>query len=444
MFESLRQNLEKALQTLKGKGRITEINIAATVKEIRRALIKADVHYKVAKQVTDAVKDKSLGRNVLTAVSPGQLFTKIVHEELTTLMGSKKAAVNLTGYPAIILMTGLQGAGKTTFSGKLAAYFKNQNKHVLLVACDIYRPAAMEQLQTVGEQIGVEVYAAPDNKNVLAIAQQAVQHAKTTRQQVVIIDTAGRLAVDEAMMQEIADLKEALRPSETLFVVDAMMGQDAVNTAQAFNERLDFDGVILTKLDGDTRGGAALSIRAVVDKPIKFVGTGEKMTDLDVFHPDRMANRILGMGDVVSLVERAEHVYNAEQARLLEKKLRKNQLDFNDFLMQLQQLKKMGSLKELMGLVPSMSKLVKEVSVDEDTFKPFEAMICSMTPQERAQPHLLDRSRRARIAQGSGMTLLHVNKLLKQFENMSKMMQKISQGGKKQMLGKIKKSLGAA
>jgi len=444
MFESLRQNLEKALQTLKGKGRITEINIAATVKEIRRALIKADVHYKVAKQVTDAVKDKSLGRNVLTAVSPGQLFTKIVHEELTTLMGSKKAAVNLTGYPAIILMTGLQGAGKTTFSGKLAAYFKNQNKHVLLVACDIYRPAAMEQLQTVGEQIGVEVYAAPDNKNVLAIAQQAVQHAKTTRQQVVIIDTAGRLAVDEAMMQEIADLKEALRPSETLFVVDAMMGQDAVNTAQAFNERLDFDGVVLTKLDGDTRGGAALSIRAVVDKPIKFVGTGEKMTDLDVFHPDRMANRILGMGDVVSLVERAEHVYNAEQARLLEKKLRKNQFDFNDFLMQLQQLKKMGSLKELMGLMPGMGKLVKEVSVDEDTFKPFEAMICSMTPQERAQPHLLDRSRRARIAQGSGMTLLHVNKLLKQFENMSKMMQKISQGGKKQMLGKIKKSLGAA
>jgi len=444
MFESLRQNLEKALQTLKGKGRITEINIAATVKEIRRALIKADVHYKVAKQVTDAVKDKSLGRNVLTAVSPGQLFTKIVHEELTTLMGSKKAAVNLTGYPAIILMTGLQGAGKTTFSGKLAAYFKNQNKHVLLVACDIYRPAAMEQLQTVGEQIGVEVYAAPDNKNVLAIAQQAVQHAKTTRQQVVIIDTAGRLAVDEAMMQEIADLKEALRPSETLFVVDAMMGQDAVNTAQAFNERLDFDGVILTKLDGDTRGGAALSIRAVVDKPIKFVGTGEKMTDLDVFHPDRMANRILGMGDVVSLVERAEHVYNAEQARLLEKKLRKNQFDFNDFLMQLQQLKKMGSLKELMGLMPGMGKLVKEVSVDEDTFKPFEAMICSMTPQERAQPHLLDRSRRARIAQGSGMTLLHVNKLLKQFENMSKMMQKISQGGKKQMLGNIKKSLGAA
>ncbi len=444
MFESLRQNLEKALQTLKGKGRITEINIAATVKEIRRALIKADVHYKVAKQVTDAVKDKSLGRNVLTAVSPGQLFTKIVHEELTTLMGSKKAAVNLTGYPAIILMTGLQGAGKTTFSGKLAAYFKNQNKHVLLVACDIYRPAAMEQLQTVGEQIGVEVYAAPDNKNVLAIAQQAVQHAKTTRQQVVIIDTAGRLAVDEAMMQEIADLKEALRPSETLFVVDAMMGQDAVNTAQAFNERLDFDGVVLTKLDGDTRGGAALSIRAVVDKPIKFVGTGEKMTDLDVFHPDRMANRILGMGDVVSLVERAEHVYNAEQARLLEKKLRKNQFDFNDFLMQLQQLKKMGSLKELMGLMPGMGKLVKEVSVDEDTFKPFEAMICSMTPQERAQPHLLDRSRRARIAQGSGMTLLHVNKLLKQFENMSKMMQKISQGGKKQMLGNIKKSLGAA
>ncbi|MFM2428526.1 MAG: hypothetical protein RL012_410 [Bacteroidota bacterium] len=443
MFESLSQNLAKALQTLRGQSRITEINVAITVKEIRRALIKADVHYKVAKQVTDAVKAKALGRNVLTAFSPGQLFTKIVYEELTTLMGSEKAAVNLAGQPAVILIAGLQGSGKTTFSGKLAAYFKNQNKHVLLVACDIYRPAAIEQLQVVGEQIGVEVYTAPGNKNALAIAQQAIQHTKTTRQQVVIIDTAGRLAVDEAMMQEITDLKKALQPAETLFVVDAMMGQDAVNTAQAFNERLNFDGVVLTKLDGDTRGGAALSIRTIVDKPIKFIGTGEKMTDLDVFHPDRMANRILGMGDVVSLVEKAEQVYDGEQARLLEKKLRKNQLDFNDFLTQLQQLKKMGSLKELVGLMPGIGKLVKEVSVDENTFRPFEAMIHSMTPQERAQPHLLDRSRRIRIAQGSGMTLLHVNKLLKQFENMSKMMQKISQGGKKQMLGDIKKSLGA-
>ncbi len=442
MFESLRQNLAKALKTLKGQGRITEINIAATVKEIRRALIKADVHYKVAKQVTDTVKAKALGRNVLTAVSPGQLFTKIVHEELTNLMGSKKAIVNLTNHPAIILMAGLQGSGKTTFSGKLAAYFKKQNKHVLLVACDIYRPAAIEQLQVVGEQIGVEVYTAPDNKNALAIAQKAVQHAKTTQQQVIIIDTAGRLAVDEAMMQEITGLKEALQPSETLFVVDAMMGQDAVNTAQTFNERLDFDGVVLTKLDGDTRGGAALSIRAVVDKPIKFIGTGEKMMDLDVFHPDRMANRILGMGDVVSLVEKAEQVYDKEQAHLLEQKLRKNQLDFNDFLTQLQQLKKMGSLKELMGLMPGMGKLVQEADVDEDTFKPFEAMIRSMTPQERAHPHLLDRSRRARIAQGSGMPLPHVNKLLKQFENMRKMTHQLSQGGAKHMLGGIKKSLG--
>ncbi len=443
MFESLSQNLEKALKTLKGQNRITEINVATTVKEIRRALIKADVHYKVAKQVTDAVKAKALGKNVLTAVSPGQLFTKIVHEELTALMGSEKATVNLTGQPAVILMTGLQGAGKSTFSGKLAAYFKKQNKHVLLVACDIYRPAAIEQLQVVGEQIGVEVYTAPDSKNALAIAQKGVQHAKTTRQQVVIIDTAGRLAMDEAMMQEIVDLKEALQPSETLFVVDAMMGQDAVNTAKAFNERLNFNGVVLTKLDGDTRGGAALSIRTVVDKPIKFIGTGEKMTDLDVFHPDRMANRILGMGDVVSLVERAEQVYDAEQTFRLEKKLKKNQLDFNDFLTQLQQLKKMGSLKELMGLMPGIGKLVKEVNVDEDTFKPFEAMIRAMTPQERAQPDLLDRSRRARIAKGSGMTLAHVNKLLKQFENMTKMMHTLSQGGKKQMLGHIKKSIGA-
>lgn len=434
MFENLSQNLEKALQTLKGQGRITEINIAATVKEIRRALIKADVHYKVAKQVTNTVKVKTLGSNVLTSVSPGQLFTKIVHEELIALMGNDKAVVSLTGHPAIILMAGLQGSGKTTFSGKLATYFKKQNKHVLLVACDIYRPAAMEQLQVIGEQIGVEVYAAPDNKDALAIAQEAVQHAKNNQHQVVIIDTAGRLAIDSAMMQEISGLKKTLQPSETLFVVDAMMGQDAVNTAQQFNEQLDFDGVVLTKLDGDTRGGAALSIRTVVDKPIKFTGTGEKMTDLDVFHPDRMANRILGMGDVVSLVERAEQVYDEGQARRLEASLKKNQLDFNDFLIQLQQLKKMGSLKELMGLMPGMGKLVKGAEINENTFKPFEAMIHSMTPQERAHPHLLDRSRRSRIAQGSGMTLLHVNSLLKQFENMSKMMRKLGQGGVKQLM----------
>lgn len=437
MFESLSQNLDKALKTLKGQGRITEINIAATIKEIRRALVKADVHYKVAKQVTDAVKTKALGRQVLTAVSPGQLFTKIVHEELTALMGSEKADVHLAGNPAVVLMAGLQGSGKTTFSGKLAAYFKKQNKGVLLVACDVYRPAAVDQLQVVGEQIGVEVYAEPGNKNALAIAQKGVKHAKAHQQQVVIIDTAGRLAVDEAMMQEIVDLKTALQPSETLFVVDAMTGQDAVNTARAFNERLAFDGVVLTKLDGDARGGAALSIRTVVDRPIKFMGTGEKMTDLDVFHPDRMANRILGMGDVVSLVERAEQVYDEEQARKLEKKLRKNELNFDDFLTQLQQLKKMGNLKDLAGMVPGMGKLVKSGDIDEDKFKPMEALIHSMTPQERARPELLDRSRRARIAKGSGIALQQVNGHLKQFDNMRKMMQKLSKGGTKQLMKRM-------
>ena len=437
MFESLSQNLDNALKSLKGQGRITEINIAATIKEIRRALVKADVHYKVAKQVTDAVKTKALGRQVLTAVSPGQLFTKIVHEELTALMGSEKADVHLAGNPAVVLMAGLQGSGKTTFSGKLAAYFKKQNKGVLLVACDVYRPAAVDQLQVVGEQIGVEVYAEPGNKNALAIAQKGVKHAKAHQQQVVIIDTAGRLAVDEAMMQEIVDLKTALQPSETLFVVDAMTGQDAVNTARAFNERLAFDGVVLTKLDGDARGGAALSIRTVVDRPIKFMGTGEKMTDLDVFHPDRMANRILGMGDVVSLVERAEQVYDEEQARKLEKKLRKNELNFDDFLTQLQQLKKMGNLKDLAGMVPGMGKLVKSGDIDEDKFKPMEALIHSMTPQERARPELLDRSRRARIAKGSGIALQQVNGHLKQFDNMRKMMQKLSKGGTKQLMKRM-------
>jgi len=442
MFESLSENLERAFKTLRGQGRITEINIAATVKEIRRALIKADVNYKVAKQVTDEVKTKALGRHVLTAVAPGQLFTKIVHEELTALMGSEKAAVHLTGHPAIVLMAGLQGSGKTTCSGKLAAYFKQQHKSVLLAACDIYRPAAVQQLQTLGEQVGVTVYTDPDNHNVLNIAQKAVAHAQAHGQQVVIIDTAGRLAVDEAMMQEITALKQALQPSETLFVVDAMTGQDAVNTAQAFSEQLDFDGVILTKLDGDARGGAALSIRTVVDKPIKFIGTGEKLTALDVFYPDRMANRILGMGDVVSLVEKAEQVYDEEQARKLTKKLHRNQFDFNDFLAQLQQLKKMGSLKDLVNMMPGMGQFAAAPQVDEDTFKPFESIIYSMTPQERAHPHLLDRGRRARIAAGSGTDLHKVNHLLKQFEAMRKMMKKASRGGMKQMLGDIQGSLG--
>lgn len=442
MFESLSKSLERAIKTLKGQGRITEINVATTIKEIRRALVKADVNYKVAKQVTEEVKAKALGKNVLTSVSPGQLFTKIVHEELTALMGSEKADVHLAGNPAIVLMAGLQGSGKTTCSGKLAAYFKKQNKSVLLAACDIYRPAAIQQLQTVGEQVGVAVYTDPGNDDVLAIAQKAVAQAQAQRQQVVIVDTAGRLAVDEAMMQEITALKEALQPSETLFVVDAMTGQDAVNTAQAFNEQLDFDGVILTKLDGDARGGAALSVRTVVDKPIKFIGTGEKLTELDVFYPDRMANRILGMGDVVSLVERAEQVYDEEQARKLKKKLHNNQYDFNDFLAQLQQLKKMGNLKDLLGMMPGMDKLSAATEVDEDAFKPFESIIHSMTPQERTHPHLLDRSRRARIALGSGTDIQKVNSLLKQFEAMRKMMKKASRGGMKQMLGDIQGSLG--
>ena len=439
MFENLSQNLEKALQTLKGRGRITEINIAATVKEIRRALVKADVHYKVAKQVTDTVKAKALGKDVLTAIAPGQLFTKIVQEGLTALMGSQKAEVNLAGNPAIILMAGLQGSGKPTFSGKLAAYYKKQGKSVLLVACDIYRPAAISQLQVVGEQIGVAVYADPENKNALDIAQKGIQYAQTHHHQLVIIDTAGRLAVDEAMMQEIADLKASLHPSETLFVVDAMTGQDAVNTAQTFNERLDFDGVVLTKLDGDARGGSALSIRNVVDKPIKFIGTGEKMTDLDVFHPDRMASRILGMGDVVSLVERAQQVYDEAEARKLESKLRKNQLDFNDFLQHLQQVKRMGSFKDLLGMIPGMGKMVQEADVDENALMPLETLVYAMTPQERSRPELLNKnkSRCARIAKGSGIPLAEVNSQLKQFDKMRKTMQKLSKGGMQQALQRL-------
>ena len=439
MFENLSQNLEKALQTLKGRGRITEINIAATVKEIRRALVKADVHYKVAKQVTDTVKAKALGKDVLTAIAPGQLVTNLVQEGLTALMGSQKAEVNLAGNPAIILMAGLQGSGKPTFSGKLAAYYKKQGKSVLLVACDIYRPAAISQLQVVGEQIGVAVYADPENKNALDIAQKGIQYAQTHHHQLVIIDTAGRLAVDEAMMQEIADLKASLHPSETLFVVDAMTGQDAVNTAQTFNERLDFDGVVLTKLDGDARGGSALSIRNVVDKPIKFIGTGEKMTDLDVFHPDRMASRILGMGDVVSLVERAQQVYDEAEARKLESKLRKNQLDFNDFLQHLQQVKRMGSFKDLLGMIPGMGKMVQEADVDENALMPLETLVYAMTPQERSRPELLNKnkSRCARIAKGSGIPLAEVNSQLKQFDKMRKTMQKLSKGGMQQALQRL-------
>ncbi len=433
MFKNLSENLNKALKTLKGQGRITEINIAATVKEIRRALVKADVHYPIAKQVTDTVKAKALGRQVLRAVAPEQLFIKIVHEELTALMGSEKSTIRLTGSPSVVLIAGLQGSGKTTFSGKLAAYFKKQSKTVLLVACDVYRPAAADQLQIIGEQVGVEVYTEPHSKHTADIAQNAVKHAKAQQQQVVIVDTAGRLAVDEVMMQEIVDLKAFLNPSETLFVVDAMTGQDAVNTAQAFSKRLAFDGVVLTKLDGDARGGAALSIRTVVGQPIKFIGTGEKMTDLDVFHPDRMANRILGMGDVVSLVERAEQAYDREQARKLEKKLRKNEFDFNDFLLQLQQLKKMGSLKDLVSMMPGMGKLVQGRELDENQFKPFEIIIHSMTPQERSHPSLLNQSRRARIAKGSGIALQQVNAHLKWFENTRKTMRQISQKGNKKL-----------
>lgn len=434
MFETLSHHLARAIKSLKGQGRITELNIAATVKEIRRALIQADVHYKVAKQITDAIKAQALGREVLAAVSPGQLFTKIVSEELTALMGSEKASLTLVGRPAIILIAGLQGAGKTTLSAKLAAYLKKQNKSVLLAACDIYRPAAIDQLQILGEQIGVAVYAEPSNKNALQIAQRTIERARSLQQQVVIIDTAGRQAMDKVMMQELTDLKQALQPSETLFVVDAMAGQDAVNTAQAFNEQLGLDGVVLTKLDGDSRGGAALSIRTVVDKPIKFMGTGEKLDDLDVFYPDRMAKRILGMGDVVSLVERAAQVYDEQEAQRLSQKLRKNQFSLNDFLVQMQQIKQMGNLKDLMAMIPGMGKVAQNAPLGEDTFKLFETIIASMTPQERTYPELLNQSRRERIAKGSGTPRQEVNRLLKQFDTMRQMMKKPQPGKMKNRL----------
>jgi signal recognition particle subunit SRP54 len=433
MFDNLSYKLDKAFQTLKGQGSITEVNVATTVKEIRRALIDADVNYKVAKEVTDEIREAALGKDVLTSVSPGQLLTKITNDELTALMGGAHVEMTLSGNPAVILIAGLQGSGKTTFSGKLANYLKKQGKQVMLTACDIYRPAAIQQLQILGEQIGVEVYAEPENKNAVEIANHAIQHARKNGMKVVIVDTAGRLAVDEQMMIEITSLKEALAPSETLFVVDSMTGQDAVNTAKTFNERLNFDGVVLTKLDGDTRGGAAISIRRVVDKPIKFISTGEKMEAIDKFHPDRMANRILGMGDVVSLVEKAQDSFDEEEARRLNKKIRKNQFDFNDFLSQLEQIKKMGNIKDLMGMIPGMGKALKGVDVDDDSFKPIEAIIRSMTTEERESPEILDGSRRKRIAEGSGTSVQEVNNLLKQFQDMKKLMKTMNKmgGGKR-------------
>ena len=430
MFDNLTSKLDKALHVLKGHGRITEVNVAETLKEVRRALLDADVNYKIAKEFTNRVKEKALGQNVLTALKPGQLMVKIVKDELTELMGGQAAGLNLTGNPTVILMAGLQGSGKTTFSGKLANWLKTKKtKQPLLVAADVYRPAAIDQLKVVGEQIGVEVYAEPDNKNPVEIAKNAIEYAKQNGKNVVIIDTAGRLAVDEEMMNEIAAIHKAVNPQETLFVVDAMTGQDAVNTAKAFNDRLDFEGVVLTKLDGDARGGAALSIKSVVNKPIKFIGTGEKMTDIDMFHPDRMADRILGMGDIVSLVERAQEQYDEEEARKLQKKIAKNQFGFDDFLKQIQQIKKMGNIKDLMGMIPGMGKMMKGIDIDDDAFKEIEAIIYSMTPAERRNPSIINGSRKKRIARGSGKSVAEVNQLIKQFNQMAKMM-KMMQGGK--------------
>ena len=428
MFDNLSERLERSFKILKGEGRITEINIAETVKDIRKALLEADVNYKTAKQFTDEVKAKALGQNVMAAVRPGQLMVKITHDELAELMGGEAEEINLKGNPAIILLSGLQGSGKTTFAAKLANYLQTKkNKRVMLVACDVYRPAAIEQLRVLGEQIQAKVYTDEAENNPVTKAEKAIKEAKTYGYDVVIVDTAGRLAVDEQMMQEIAAIKQAITPSEALFVVDAMTGQDAVNTAKEFNDRLDFDGVILTKLDGDARGGAALSIRSVVKKPIKFIGTGEKMDALDVFHPSRMADRILGMGDVVSLVERAQEQYDEEEARRISKKIAKNQFDFNDFLSQLEQIKKMGSMKDLMGMIPGMDKAMKGVEINDDAFKPVEAIISSMTPEERANPALLNGSRKNRIAKGSGTSIVEVNRFLKQFDQTSKMMRKVQQ-----------------
>ncbi len=436
MFENLTDKLERSFRLLKGEGRITEINVAETLKEIRRALIDADVNYKVAKTFTDQVKEKALGQDVLRSVKPGQMMTKIVRDELAALMGGTAADVRLDGTPAVVLIAGLQGSGKTTFSGKLASFLKSKKgRQVLLVAGDVYRPAAIDQLQVLGRQIGVEVYTEEGNRNPVQIAENAVRYARQKSFNTVIVDTAGRLAVDEAMMEEIAAVKAAVKPSETLFVVDAMTGQDAVNTAREFNDRLDFDGVVLTKLDGDTRGGAAISIRSVVDKPLKFISSGEKMDTLQVFHPERMADRILGMGDVVSLVERAQEQYDEEEARRLKKKIVKDQFDFNDFMAQIAQIKKMGNLKDLASMIPGVGKALKDVDIPEDAFKQTEAIISSMTPAEREHPEIINARRRERIAQGSGTTMADVNRLMKQFEQTRKMMKAVAGGGKMKMPG---------
>lgn len=440
MFENLTDRLERSFKILKGEGKITELNVAATLKDVRRALLDADVNYKVAKEFTDTVKDKALGMNVLTAIKPGQLMVKIVHDELAKLMGGEASELHLSGKPAIVLMSGLQGSGKTTFSGKLANMLKKkQHKNPLLVACDVYRPAAIDQLKVVGESIGVPVYSEPDNKNVNEIADHAIQEAKANGHDVVIIDTAGRLAVDEQMMNEISSLKEHVCPDETLFVVDSMTGQDAVNTAKEFNDRLDFDGVVLTKLDGDTRGGAALSIRTVVTKPIKFIGTGEKMEAIDVFHPERMADRILGMGDVVSLVERAQEQFDEEEAKRLQKKIQKNKFDFNDFLKQIEQIKKMGNIKDLASMIPGVSKAIKDIDIDNNAFNGIEAIIRSMTPKERTNPEVLNQSRKLRIAKGSGTSIQEVNRLVKQFDQTRKMMKMVTGSGMKQMMRNMPK-----
>jgi len=438
MFESLSERLERSFKILKGEGKITEINVAETLKDVRKALLDADVNYKTAKTFTETVKEKAIGQNVLTAIKPQQLMVKIVHDELTQLMGGQSVDINLKGNPAVILMSGLQGSGKTTFSGKLANLLKSKRgKQPLLVACDVYRPAAIEQLKVLGEQLGVPVYSEPDSKNPVSIAEAAIKFAKQHGNDVVIVDTAGRLAIDEAMMNEIASIKKAIQPHEILFVVDSMTGQDAVNTAREFNERLDFDGVILTKLDGDTRGGAALSIRSVVNKPIKFVGTGEKMDALDVFYPERMADRILGMGDIVSLVERAQEQYDEEEARRIQKKIAKNQFDFNDFISQIQQIKKMGNIKDLAAMIPGMGKALKDVDIDDNAFKSIEAIIYSMTPKERTNPSILNGSRKIRIAKGSGTTIVDVNRLIKQFEQTSKIMRMATmQNGKLKVGGR--------
>jgi signal recognition particle subunit SRP54 len=435
MFEGLSDRLDRSFKLLKGQGRITEINVAESVKEIRKALIEADVSYKIAKEFTNQVKEKALGQNVLTAVKPGELMVKVVHDELADLMGGEQVDINIKGSPAVILIAGLQGSGKTTFSAKLATYLKSKKgKQPLLVAGDVYRPAAIEQLKVLGEQVGVSVYTQEGNQDPVKIAKSAIQHARNHNNNVVIVDTAGRLAIDEEMMNEITSIKRAIDPQEILFVVDSMTGQDAVNTAKAFNDQLDFDGVVLTKLDGDTRGGAALTIKSVVNKPIKFVGIGEKMDALDLFHPSRMADRILGMGDIVSLVEKAQEQFDEEEARKLQKKIAKNQFNFNDFLKQIQQIKKMGNVKDLMGMIPGMGKAVKDADIDDDAFKGIEAIIFSMTNEERENPKILDGSRRKRIARGSGSDIQEVNRLIKQFAETSKMMRMMSSGGGKNMM----------